>query len=90
MAFWGSTIWNWIDSRASFSVPYPMDRLPGHAAWLDWPWKLDHIQDKTGSVVWELYLKLRLSPDLASEDFLRNQELLESCRELGAKIGSQI
>ena len=36
-------------------VPYPMDSLPGHAAWLDWPWKLHRIQDKTGSVVWELY-----------------------------------
>ena len=32
-----------------------MDSLPGHAAWLDWPWKLHRIQDKTGSVVWELY-----------------------------------
>ena len=38
----------------------------------------------------ELYGKMRLSPDLASEDFLRNQELLEECRKLGAKIGNQI
>ena len=36
-------------------VPYPMDSLPGHAAWLDWPWKLHRIQDKSGSTTWELY-----------------------------------
>jgi arylsulfatase A-like enzyme len=36
-------------------TPYPVDTLPGHAAWLDWPWKLHRIQDKSGQINWELY-----------------------------------
>ena len=35
--------------------PYPPDSLPGHAAWLDWPWKLHRIQPKSGDISWELY-----------------------------------
>jgi len=38
----------------------------------------------------ELYAKMKLSPGLAPSDFLRNQKLLESCRDLGAKIAHQI
>jgi arylsulfatase A-like enzyme len=34
---------------------YPIDTLAGHAAWLDWPWKLHRIQDSEGRVSWELY-----------------------------------
>jgi len=34
---------------------YPEDTFPGHAAWLDWPWKLHRIQGKTGDVKLELY-----------------------------------
>jgi arylsulfatase A-like enzyme len=34
---------------------YPIDTLAGHAAWLDWPWKLHRIQDKEGRITWELY-----------------------------------
>jgi len=34
---------------------YPSDTLPGHAAWLDWPWKLHRIAQKSGSISWELY-----------------------------------
>lgn len=42
---------------------YPEDTFPGHAAWLDWPWKLHRIQarpelaerDKSGKVKLELY-----------------------------------
>ena len=34
---------------------YPEDNLSGHAAWLDWPWKLHRIQGKTGDVKFELY-----------------------------------
>ena len=35
--------------------PLPSDSLPGHAAWLEWPWKLHRIQDASGKVAWELY-----------------------------------
>ena len=35
---------------------YPLDTYPGHAAWLDWPWKLHRIQKKAKSDVrFELY-----------------------------------
>lgn len=34
---------------------YPEDSFPGHAAWLDWPWKLHRKQGKGGQVTWELY-----------------------------------
>lgn len=34
---------------------YPLDTLPGHAAWLDWPWKLHRIAQEEGEISWELY-----------------------------------
>ena len=37
------------------SKQYPEDSFPGHAAWLDWPWKLHRIQNKTANVRLELY-----------------------------------
>jgi arylsulfatase A-like enzyme len=33
---------------------HPEDRFPGHAAWLDWPWKLHRIE-KDDHVMFELY-----------------------------------
>ena len=33
---------------------YPVGRYPGHAAWLDWPWKLHRIEAKKG-IRLELY-----------------------------------
>jgi hypothetical protein len=35
--------------------PHPTQTYPGHTAWLDHPWKLHRIQDKTGNVKIELY-----------------------------------
>jgi hypothetical protein len=37
------------------SKQYPEDSFPGHAAWLDWPWKLHRIQGKKANVKLELY-----------------------------------
>ena len=34
---------------------YPEDVFPGHAAWLDWPWKLHRIHNKKGAVRFSLY-----------------------------------
>jgi hypothetical protein len=34
---------------------YPENEFPGHAAWLDWPWKLHRIQNESQSVGFELY-----------------------------------
>lgn len=50
---------------------YPLDSFPGHAAWLDWPWKLHRIQNKKGTVKYELY---NLSEDPGEKnDVLENQ-----------------
>lgn len=35
--------------------PYPVDRFPGHAAWIDGDWKVHRIADKAGDVRWEFY-----------------------------------
>jgi arylsulfatase A-like enzyme len=45
---------------------YPLDSLAGHAAWLDWPWKLHRIQDEAGDIRWELYQLV--NDPLESED----------------------
>ena len=34
---------------------YSTDTLPGHAAWLEWPWKLHRISDQEGNLEFELY-----------------------------------
>lgn len=41
---------------------YPEDHLPGHAAWLDWPYKLHRIADKKGNLHCELY-NLQTDPE---------------------------
>jgi len=46
---------------------YPEDSFPGHAAWLDWPWKLHRIQDEDGRIEFELY---NLAGDPQEEDNL--------------------
>jgi arylsulfatase A-like enzyme len=44
-------------------VPISLTEFPGHAAWLDWPWKLHRIENrKTHDVSWELY-NLASDPD---------------------------
>ena len=63
-------------------VPYPMDSLPGHSAWLDWPWKLHRIQDKTGSVVWELYH--------LEKDSMESINLIHQEADLAASMGSSL
>ncbi len=40
---------------AAITKQYPEDKFPGHAAWLDWPWKLHRIENKNGNVKYELY-----------------------------------
>lgn len=36
---------------------YPRDKFPGHAAWLEWPWKLHHLSNRKagGEIRIELY-----------------------------------
>ena len=45
-------------SRQAAETPipiYPLNKFPGHAAWIDGDWKLHRIARKQGKVVWELY-----------------------------------
>jgi arylsulfatase A-like enzyme len=39
---------------AEIKKKYSAEQLPGHAAWLDWPWKLHRIENK-GEAGFELY-----------------------------------
>jgi hypothetical protein len=49
---------------------YPEDRYPGHAAWLDWPWKLHRIEVEN-NVKLELY---NLAEDPGEENDLVEQQ----------------
>jgi len=55
---------------------YPLDEFPGHAAWLDWPWKLHRIQKK-GSPKLELY-------DLARDPYEKNDLAPQQADRAGA------
>ena len=48
----------------------PLDSFPGHAAWLDWPWKLHRIHSKKGDIKFELY---NLADDPAEQNDLATQ-----------------
>jgi len=50
---------------------YPEDSFPGHAAWLDWPWKLHRIASEGKPVRFELY---DLAGDPGEENDLVNSE----------------
>ncbi|MCP4613307.1 MAG: sulfatase-like hydrolase/transferase [Planctomycetes bacterium] len=49
---------------------YPLDSFPGHAAWLDWPWKLHRIHSKKDDVTFELY---NLADDPSEQNDLATQ-----------------
>ncbi|HPA16467.1 MAG TPA: sulfatase-like hydrolase/transferase [Verrucomicrobiae bacterium] len=56
---------------AQLRTDYPTDSFPGHAAWLDNPWKLHRIQEKNGPVKYELY---NLAADPTESHDLANTE----------------
>jgi arylsulfatase A-like enzyme len=61
--------------------PVPLNSFPGHAAWLDWPWKLHRIEDrKTGDVAWELY-DLSADPDESRVLFAEQPERVPQMQE---------
>ena len=52
-----------LPDAAKIGEPVSLTEFPGHAAWLDWPWKLHRIENKkTHEVSWELYNLVR-DPD---------------------------
>jgi arylsulfatase A-like enzyme len=57
---------------------YPQDTFPGHAAWLDWPWKLHRIEAKKG-VKLELY-NLAQDPEEKQNLVGQNPERVTSMR----------
>jgi hypothetical protein len=61
---------------------YPEDAFPGHAAWLDWPWKLHRIHGQTGDVRLELY-------NLA-EDPGEGRDVLAQQADRGRALQSQL
>ena len=54
---------------------YPENSFPGHAAWLDWPWKLHRIETKKG-LKFELY-------DLANDPQENNDLCSQNTERLG-------
>ena len=45
-----------FSDAGKITMKYPLDRFPGHAAWLDGSWKLHRIETaKSDGVKWELY-----------------------------------
>ncbi|MBA4190709.1 MAG: N-acetylgalactosamine 6-sulfate sulfatase [Planctomycetaceae bacterium] len=45
-----------FSDAGKITMKYPLDRFPGHAAWLDGSWKLHRIESaKSDGVKWELY-----------------------------------
>lgn len=42
-------------NAGDITTQYPEDSFPGHAAWLDWPFKLHRIQGESGEIRLELY-----------------------------------
>jgi len=69
------------ENEGAIVQQYPEDELIGHSAWLDWPFKLHRIPDKTGKVKWELY-NLADDPketnDIASQQRDRLQQMATS------------
>ena len=57
---------------------YPEDSIPGHSAWLDWPWKLHRIQNNAGEITLELY---QLENDSLEQNNLAHSEI-EKVEEL--------
>ena len=58
---------------------YPLDSFPGHAAWLDWPWKLHRIESKKASVKYELY-NLAIDPDEKNDLIAQNTNRVNSMK----------
>jgi hypothetical protein len=64
------------------SRQFPEDAFPGHAAWLDWPWKFHRIESGRGEVVHELY-QLEEDPDEAHNLLSEHAARVES---MGAEL----
>ncbi|HON66714.1 MAG TPA: sulfatase-like hydrolase/transferase [Phycisphaerae bacterium] len=59
---------------------YPRDRFPGHAAWLDWPWKLHRIEPPDQPITIELY-NLAEDPQESRDCFAEQPDRVKVMRE---------
>ncbi|MHC4738709.1 MAG: sulfatase-like hydrolase/transferase [Planctomycetota bacterium] len=60
---------------------YSEDTFPGHAAWLDWPWKLHRIENKKTKIVrFELY-NLEEDPMEKIDLVAKHQDRLEALKQ---------
>ncbi|NLE59440.1 MAG: sulfatase-like hydrolase/transferase, partial [Planctomycetes bacterium] len=64
---------------AKIKRQYPTDSYEGHAAWLDWPWKLHRIESKDGTVNIELY-NLTADSQESKDESARQPDRVKSMR----------
>jgi arylsulfatase A-like enzyme len=68
-----------VMDAGEITIQYPEDSFPGHAAWLEWPYKLHRIQSAPENVKIELYNLAR--------DSMEQNDLSET---MAAKVDSMI
>jgi hypothetical protein len=64
-------------NAGDLSRQYADDDFAGHAAWLDWPWKLHRIERQSGDVGFELY-NLEDDPDETTDLVAEHVNRVES------------
>jgi hypothetical protein len=74
---------------AEIEKQYPTDQFPGHAAWLDWPWKLHRIE-RNGSVTLELYDLARDPMEQRDQSEDKSETAAAMRRELERWLGSVV
>ncbi len=78
-------------NAGKITTRHPLDKFPGHAAWLDGNWKLHRIENaKAKEVKWELY-DLAADPKEAKDLIVAEAKRAETMRkELTAWLGSVV
>jgi hypothetical protein len=76
--------WRLRKDAAAIVEQYPEDRYPGHAAWLDWPWKLHRIEDKEDAS------KVRLELYNLETDPMEKQDLLQVYRRQAVAMRAEL
>jgi len=59
---------------------YPTDALPGHAAWLAWPWKLHRIEDRETAVITFEFYNLAEDPGEQHDVAGQNEDLVKTMK----------
>jgi arylsulfatase A-like enzyme len=67
-------------NAGSIDTNYPENIFPGHAAWLDWPYKLHRINFNDDEVKFELY-NLEEDPEEQNDLSGSNQEMVRSMKD---------